>query len=239
MILDNRENIPTQAYSTETATIMNRLLHYNMQYTNFSHTAAGLAAIDGWDIIGKTGTTDKDKDHWFIGMSPYAIMGTWVGFDQPASITGSDSKHVAELTFHALMSQYLKDKNPKEYTLAPDVEAIPYCHDTGLLATSGCGNTYMGYYTEDNRPDYCYGGHSYYDYSGGNSDGYDDDYTSSYEPPASSDTPSDITSEPVPSDEPSSSEAPPDSTPDSGDSGGESGGGDSGGGDIPVDNPAG
>lgn len=235
VVLDNRENIPTQAYTSETATIMNRLLHYNMQYTNFNHTAAGLAAIDGWDIIGKTGTTDYGKDHWFIGMSPYAILGTWTGFDQPAAIYGSDSRQVAERTFQALMSEYLKDKTPKEYTLSPGVEAIPYCSKTGLLATSGCGSTFMGYYTEDNRPDYCYGGHGYYDYSGDSSDDYDDDYSSTYEPPASSDGTGDGTSAPEPPDD-SSSEAPPDSTPDGGDS---SGGGESGGGDIPVDNPSG
>lgn len=237
VILDNRDNIPTQAYSPETATIMNRLLHYNIQYTNFNHTAAGLAAIDGWDIIGKTGTTDYGKDHWFIGMSPYAILGTWTGFDQPTAIVGYDSRQVAERTFHALMSEYLKNKTPKEYTLSPKVEAIPYCATTGLLATSSCGNTFMGYYTEDNRPDYCYGGHGYYYDYDDSSDDYDDDYTSSYEPPASSDDTVDGTSAQEPPED-SSSNVPPDSTPDGGNSGGESGGGNSGG-DIPVDNPGG
>lgn len=236
VILDNRDNIPTQAYSPETATIMNRLLHYNIQYTNFNHTAAGLAAIDGWDIIGKTGTTDYGKDHWFIGMSPYAILGTWTGFDQPTAIVGYDSRQVAERTFHALMSEYLKNKTPKEYTLSPKVEAIPYCATTGLLATSSCSNTFMGYYTEDNRPDYCYGGHGYYYDYNDSSDDYDDDYTSSYEPPASSNNTGDETSTQEPPDD-SSSDVPPDSTPDGGNSGGESAG--NSGGDIPVDNPDG
>ena len=209
IILDNRENIPIQSYSAETATIMNRLLHYNVTYSNPAHTAAGMAAISGWDILGKTGTTDYGKDHWFIGLSPHALLGIWTGFDTPASIVGSTN--VAEQTFHDLMSEYLSDKEAKEFTLSPNVEAIPYCASTGLLATSYCGETYMGYYTEDMRPDYCYGGHgySYYDDSYDDYDDYDDDYDSSYSYDDSSDVSSDdASSEPdysdVPSEDPGS-----------------------------------
>lgn len=238
VILDNRENIPTQAYSAETATIMNRLLHYNIQYSNPAHTAAGMAAIDGWDILGKTGTTDYGKDHWFIGMSPYALLGTWTGFDQPAAIVGYDSRHVAEQTFHDLMAEYLSHKKTKEFTLSSKVEAIPYCATTGLLATSSCGNTFMGYYTEDNKPEYCYGGHGYYYDYGDSSDSYDDDYSSTYTPDTSD---GGDTSEPDSSvDEPDPPSSTPESTPESTPDGGDSGGGEStGGDDIPVDNVSG
>lgn len=77
IIIDNRDAVPKQAYSAETAGIMNRLLHYNV--TNSAHTNAHYAQISGWDIIGKTGTTDDDKDSWFCGCSPYAVMATWCG----------------------------------------------------------------------------------------------------------------------------------------------------------------
>ena len=74
VIIDNRDKVPRQAYSEETATIMNRLLHYNM--VNSQHTNAQYAQIDDWDIVGKTGTTNDDKDCWYCGMSPYAVMAT-------------------------------------------------------------------------------------------------------------------------------------------------------------------
>ncbi len=160
VILDNRENQPTRAYSEETATIMNRLLHYNVVYNNPSHTAAYIAKIDGWDIIGKTGTTDGQFDHWFIGMSPYAILGSWVGFDSPARISDY-AFNQAEHTFHDLMAHYLADKEPKEYKLSDKVHAIAYCESTGKLASSYCYNTKMGYYTDDNMPEYCSGYHGY------------------------------------------------------------------------------
>ena len=45
IIIDNRENQPTKAYSEETASIMNRLLHYNVTYA--THTRASQAKVDG------------------------------------------------------------------------------------------------------------------------------------------------------------------------------------------------
>ena len=155
VILDNREAIPVQAYSEETATIMNRLLHYNV--SSGAHTNADSAAVSGWDIIGKTGTTDRGKDHWFIGMSPYAILGTWVGFDTPSPIYGS--AYLAEDTFRILMTHYLGDKEYKEFALSKNVEEAYFCDSTGLLASSGCYSKRLGYYEKENMPDYCYGSH--------------------------------------------------------------------------------
>jgi membrane peptidoglycan carboxypeptidase len=37
-------------------------------------------------IGGKTGTTDDYHDAWFVGFSSSAVVGVWVGFDQPAPI---------------------------------------------------------------------------------------------------------------------------------------------------------
>jgi penicillin-binding protein 1A len=33
------------------------------------------------DIAGKTGTTNKQADAWFIGYTPQLLAGTWVGCD--------------------------------------------------------------------------------------------------------------------------------------------------------------
>lgn len=160
IIIDNRESTPTQAYSEETATIMNRLLHYNVIYNNPAHTGAYIAKIDNWDIIGKTGTTDNSFDHWFIGMSPYCVLGSWTGFDSPARISDAGF-NTAEYTFHDLMAHYLADKEYKEYNLSENVQQVSYCEVTGKLASSYCYSTKMGYYTQDNMPEYCSGSHGY------------------------------------------------------------------------------
>lgn len=37
-------------------------------------------------IAGKTGTTNKAKDVWFIGFTPEITIGTYVGYDQPRTL---------------------------------------------------------------------------------------------------------------------------------------------------------
>lgn len=186
IIIDNRDAIPKQAYSAETASIMNRLLNYNMTYTQLSHTSASYAKIEGWDIIGKTGTTDYNKDSWFCGLSPYATLATWCGFDQPDSIS-YNGRTVASKFFANIMGKYLEDKEPKEYSLSPNLVVAQYNPYNGLLVTTdNPTGKYIGYYTEDNMPamggyysdddigDYWDDGDSsYYDSSDSNSGGGD------------------------------------------------------------------
>lgn len=188
IIIDKRDKIPKQAYSVETAAIMNRELHFNVETSH--NTPAVYSKIDGWDIIGKTGTTNDDKDSWFCGCSPYATLAVWTGFDQPA--TNPDTS-IAAKNFQLVMSKYLKDKKPKEYNFPADMEEIYYCINSGLLASSYCSNTRIGYYFKDKKPDYCYGDHSgtvyynnddtynnqNYDYYGDYSNNAVNDYTQS------------------------------------------------------------
>ncbi len=155
IVIDKRDQMPKQAYSDETAAIMNRELHFNV--TTSHNTPAYNARIDGWDIIGKTGTTNDDKDSWFCGCSPYATLAVWTGFDTPA--TNPDTS-IAAKNFQTIMSKYLKGKKKKSYNFPADMEEISYCVDSGLLASSYCSNTRTGYYFKDKKPDYCYGDHS-------------------------------------------------------------------------------
>ncbi|MFI4988115.1 MAG: penicillin-binding protein 1A, partial [Alphaproteobacteria bacterium] len=41
------------------------------------------ARVLGKPVAGKTGTTDDDKDTWFIGFTPDLLCGVYMGFDQP------------------------------------------------------------------------------------------------------------------------------------------------------------
>lgn len=162
VIIDHRDNVPRQAYSAETATIMNRLLHYNVE--NSQHTRAMFAQIPGWDIVGKTGTTNDDKDAWFCGLSPYCVMATWTGFDIPDTI--SDTTRSAKF-FATVMGEYLKDKEQKEYSLSPNCIAATYNPITGLVvSTDYVSGKYVGYYTEDNMP--AFGAAYYEDYTDSN-----------------------------------------------------------------------
>ena len=40
----------------------------------------------GKPIAGKTGTTNDEKDAWFIGFSPDIVGGVYIGYDKPRHI---------------------------------------------------------------------------------------------------------------------------------------------------------
>ena len=150
VIIDNREQDPIQALTVETAAIVNRLLNYNIQTSH--STNAGETRITGWDIIGKTGTTDADTNSWFCGCSPYCSAAIWVGYDNPKTV---EDTTIATKLWKVLMEQYLKDKEHKDYEFPDDLIVAQYCPYTGLLANTACGASRYGYYNQSNIPQYC------------------------------------------------------------------------------------
>ena len=154
IILDNRNNIPIEAYTPETAYKMNRILRYNV--LNSQHSASPYAAISGWDIVGKTGTTDYDKDIWFVGASPYCAMAVWMGYDQPDTVPYGS---LAAITWQKVMSNYLAGKPVKEFDVPATIIPATYCKGSGMLASSFCYDTDTGYYSVGDMPGYCDGYH--------------------------------------------------------------------------------
>ncbi|NLZ80259.1 MAG: glycosyl transferase, partial [Clostridiales bacterium] len=51
--------------------------------TNMESGTGRNAALENYTSAGKTGTTDDNKDGWFIGYTPYYTTGVWVGYDYP------------------------------------------------------------------------------------------------------------------------------------------------------------
>ena len=219
VILSPQDKVPKQAYSAETAYIMNRLLYYNV--SNSVNTRAGSTRVSGWEIIGKTGTTDEDKDSWFCGLSPYASLAVWTGFDEPQTIYGS-GLNVATDSFQTVMSEYLKDKEHKDFDRPGSIIESYYSPGSGLLVESG-NSKYVGYYTEDNMPSYGY----YSDPNASSSDDEDDEEDDS----SSSSGTGDDTETPTEDSSENSTEPATDS---GGDSGGEN---PDSGGDTPTEPP--
>lgn len=49
------------------------------------------------DAIGKTGTTDREKDLWFVGGTASSAAALWLGYDQPTPIGASASDLAAPM----------------------------------------------------------------------------------------------------------------------------------------------
>lgn len=58
------------------------------------------------------------------------------------------------------MSQYLSNKEAKQFTLDPDMISAKFCVETGKLENPGvCSETELGWYSRDNLPSICDGEH--------------------------------------------------------------------------------
>ena len=75
------ENAP-QAIDPRNAYIMYKI----MQDVVRVGTARGAAALGRADIAGKTGTTNDNKDAWFVGFNPSVVTAVYIGFDKPRSM---------------------------------------------------------------------------------------------------------------------------------------------------------
>jgi len=92
----------------------------------------------GKPLAGKTGTTNADKDTWFIGFSPDLAVGVFVGFDTPKTLgrreTGSS---VAAPLFRDFMAAALKDKKAIPFRIPPGIRLVRVNAATGELARPG------------------------------------------------------------------------------------------------------
>jgi penicillin-binding protein 1A len=92
----------------------------------------------GKPLAGKTGTTNKSMDTWFIGFAPDLAVGVFVGFDTPKPLgrreTGSS---VAAPIFRDFMTAALKDKPAIPFRIPPGIRLVRVNAQTGLLAKPG------------------------------------------------------------------------------------------------------
>lgn len=85
------------------------------------------AKVSGWEIAGKTGTTElpfaNDEgtmDHWFVGYSPQIVGAIWMGYDQTDEnhfLTESSSSTVTKI-FNEIFSRSTSVLTDKEFDLS-------------------------------------------------------------------------------------------------------------------------
>jgi penicillin-binding protein 1A len=89
-------------------------------------------------LAGKTGTTNDEKDTWFVGMSPNIATAAWVGYDQPKTLGISSTGGRTALP---IWMEYMRQAAPKEddrpFPVWGDIEWAQIEEDTGRRVTSG------------------------------------------------------------------------------------------------------
>ncbi len=130
------ENKPkkNRVFSEETAFLMQELLKNVVNYGT-----AGGNKISGMDTCGKTGTTDDNKDKWFIGFTPYYCSTVWVGYDKPRVIGAGTELAVG--IWRKVMTEIHKDLKSDSFDKPDGIIKANICPYTGKYASDGCGAT--------------------------------------------------------------------------------------------------
>ena len=146
----------TQAIDSDTAWITNRMIRTVVS----GPTGTGrLAAMDNVEVCGKTGTSNASTDLLFVGITPDYVGAMWLGYDDNRRIGSSDGWRAVASVWKTVMTGIQDESEIKKFTPDSSVVERSYCTETGLLATSRCTSTNIGYYKKDNLPDFCSGNH--------------------------------------------------------------------------------
>ena len=108
------------------------------------------AGIDG-PIAGKTGTSDDERDAWFVGFTPELVVAVWVGFDQPRSL-GLASSRVAVPIWARFVRTATGGHIRGRFVPPGDVTRVAVHPDTGALALAGCPAQRAEYFLRGTEP---------------------------------------------------------------------------------------
>ena len=93
-------------------------------------------------LAGKTGTTNKNFDAWFIGFSSNLVVGVYIGFDNPKSLGRYETGSKAALPiFKEFIKNSLFQEDFGEFKIPEGIYLTSLNYDTGLKASMGDKNT--------------------------------------------------------------------------------------------------
>jgi penicillin-binding protein 1A len=147
-ILEEARVESEEVLSPQTAYMMTYLMRGVVE--SEGGTAAAVSVL-GWPLAGKTGTTDKYSDAWFVGFSPELCAGVWVGNDLPVPLGERQTGAAAALPiWQAFFENVIADAQkeaaaegivdfaPPDFEVPPNLVFVEIDKKTGLLATPTC-----------------------------------------------------------------------------------------------------
>ena len=103
-------------------------------------------------LAGKTGTTNKNMDAWFLGFTSKIAIGVYVGFDEPKSLGRFETGAKAALPiFKQFVQRVIKKKDAHPFKIPKTINLVMVDLETGLLSNSKTKNViYESFKQKDN-----------------------------------------------------------------------------------------
>jgi penicillin-binding protein 1A len=104
-------------------------------------------------VAGKTGTTNDEKDAWFVGFTPDLVVGVFGGYDTPRPMgKGMTGGAIAAPIFAHFLKAALGGK-VVPFRQPADIKLIRVSLRTGLKAAPGDKNVVLEAFKPDEEPD--------------------------------------------------------------------------------------
>jgi penicillin-binding protein 1A len=134
-VVDNREQVLDPMTSYQITSMMQGVI--------LRGTAAGKIKLDT-DVAGKTGTTNDEKDAWFVGFTPSLVAGVYIGMDDPKPLgRGGTGGALSAPIFNEFMQDALKGEKPEKFIVPEGMQLIAVNRKTGMQAMEGDPDTIM------------------------------------------------------------------------------------------------
>jgi penicillin-binding protein 1A len=99
---------------------------------------AGFQKEVGKPVAGKTGTTNEEKDAWFIGYTPDVVVGVYIGYDKPRHLANrATGGALAAPIVKDFLKVALADKPGVPFRVPPGIKLIRIDPKSGMRAGPG------------------------------------------------------------------------------------------------------
>jgi penicillin-binding protein 1A len=102
------------------------------------------------DLAGKTGTTNKNTDTWFVGFTSKLVVGVYVGFDEPKSLGRNETgAKTAMPIFKDFIKKAIKKKDARPFKVADNITMMVVDRLTGQKANFNSKETLVEVFKKD------------------------------------------------------------------------------------------
>jgi len=109
--------------------------------------------IDGYDTAGKTGTSNENRNLWFVGYSPDLVTGVWAGNNDNTITTYKSYGSLTTLPiWHDYMARVLPMTSGTKFERPSGIVTKTVCKASGQLATENCSEQVQEYFIDGMFP---------------------------------------------------------------------------------------